>query len=44
MSLSRDVKQLEDVKSENFGLDCDGFKKLYNLIKFRQIRIYCKKK
>ena len=42
MPLSRDVKQLEEVKSENFGLDGDGFKELYNLIKFRQIRIYCK--
>ena len=41
-TFSNDVKLLEDVKSENFGLDGNAFKELYNLIKFRQVRIYCK--
>ena len=43
MPLSDDVQTLGDVETGNFGLNGDGIADLHSIIKFDQVRIYCKK-
>ena len=44
MPLSGDVQTLGDVETGNFGLNGVGIADLHSIIKFDQVRIYCKKK
>ena len=44
MPLSDDVQRLSEVETGNFGLNGDGIAALHSIIKFDQVRIYCKKK